>query len=261
MQDLKQVLVWGLRQAGAYDARVADPRQGFEHALPGRHPLELWPACRSVIVYGVAMSTRAMHTYVGPLSPSDDPDTMRFAHSERFGLVRLGYLFLSGIAMWGGALLEQHGYCMSATFSGAPGMLRPRNPVQCKLCAYEAGLGVYGRSGLILHPELGSRMAIGVILTDAPLLPDPKLEGFDPCHDCQTCIEACPGQAYTTGLPYPQSWSREKCMAAKERLLDQGGLHCDACFVACPRSRIPEEDLLLIEERLSAWESARRSGG
>jgi hypothetical protein len=26
-----------------------------------------------------------------------------------------------------------------------------------KLCAYEAGLGVYGRSGLILHPELGNR--------------------------------------------------------------------------------------------------------
>jgi epoxyqueuosine reductase QueG len=34
-----------------------------------------------------------------------------------------------------------------------------------KLCAYEAGLGVYGRSGLIIHPELGNRIGIAVILT------------------------------------------------------------------------------------------------
>jgi ferredoxin len=258
MEDLKQALVQHLKQAGAFDARVADPRQGFENALPGRHPLDLWSECRSVIVYGVAMSTRTKYTYVGPLSPSPDPATMRFGYSARFGLERLAYLFLSGIAMWGLAFLEEHGGRMSAALSGAPGMERPTDPVQCKLCAYEAGLGVYGRSGLILHPELGNRMSIGTIFSDLPLPPDPKLEDFDPCGNCEACIKACPGQAFSVGVPYPQSWSEEKCQAAKKQLRDQGGLQCDACFAVCPRCRIPEEDLLLIEERPSAWESARR---
>ncbi len=256
MEDLKRALKKHLKQAGAYDVRVADPRQGFEHALPGRHPLELWPECRSVIVYGAAMSTRAKYTYVGPFSPSDDPATMRFGYSERYGLERLAYLFLSGIAMWGGEFLEQHGYRMSATYSGAPGMMRT-DSVQCKLCAYEAGLGVYGRSGVILHPELGNRKTIGVILSDAPLPPDAKLEGFDPCRNCEACIKACPGQAFTAGVPYHESWSFVECMETKKQLRSQSGLECDACFAACPSSQIPEEDLLLIEERPSAWESAR----
>lgn len=257
MDDLKQAFIQHLKQAGAYDARVADPRQGFEYALPGRHPLELWPECRSVIVYGVTMSTRSKYTYVGPLSPSSDPITMRFGYSDRFGLERLAYLFVSGIAMWGGAFLEEHGYRMSAAHSGAPGMERPTDAVQCKLCAYEAGLGVYGRSGIIIHPELGNRMAIGVIFSDAPLPPDSKLEGFHPCRNCQACINACPGQAFTVDVPYPQSWSESKCYATKKQLRSQGGLQCDACFAACPRSQIPEDDMVLIEERQSAWEFAR----
>ncbi len=39
VNDLKQRLVSRLKQIGAYDVRIADPRVGFEHALPGRHHL------------------------------------------------------------------------------------------------------------------------------------------------------------------------------------------------------------------------------
>ena len=35
--------------------------------------------------------------------------------------------------------------------------------MRAKLCAYEAGIGVYGRSGLILHPEVGNRWQIVVL--------------------------------------------------------------------------------------------------
>ncbi len=51
-----------------------------------------------------------------------------------------------------------------------------------KLSAYGTGLGVYARSGLILHPELGNRIVIGAFLTDVRLEPDGKLLGFDPCR-------------------------------------------------------------------------------
>jgi len=66
-----------------FPATVPKPHQSV------RHPLELWPECRSVIVYGTAISTRAKHTSVDPFSPSDDPTAMRFGYSERYGLERL----------------------------------------------------------------------------------------------------------------------------------------------------------------------------
>ncbi len=48
-----------------------------------------------------------------------------------------------------------------------------------KLDVYDAGLNVYGCSGLTLHPELEDQMPFGAILTDALLEPDRRLEGFD----------------------------------------------------------------------------------
>ena len=36
-----------------------------------------------------------------------------------------------------------------------------------KLAAYEAGIGVYGRCGIIITPKYGPRVNFGVVLTDA----------------------------------------------------------------------------------------------
>ena len=84
-------------------------------------------------------------------------------------------------------------------------------PLQLKLSAFEAGIGVYGRSGLIIHPVLGNRIRFGGILTDAVLEPGRRLEGFDPCEDCGRCIEMCPAKAFDLTKRYPYSFSQEKC--------------------------------------------------
>jgi len=52
-KDFKTGLIAEMRRNGAYDVRIADPRKGFEHALPGRHPLELMANCKSVIVFAL----------------------------------------------------------------------------------------------------------------------------------------------------------------------------------------------------------------
>ena len=72
--DLKLMLKNRLPQAGAYDLRIADPRRGFEKAVSGRHPLELWNECRSVIVFAVAMSQRTNNMYLGPYAPWETVD-------------------------------------------------------------------------------------------------------------------------------------------------------------------------------------------
>ena len=68
-KELKNDIVERLRQAGSYDVRVANPRVGFEHGLPERHPVALWPQCSSIIVFAVAMSPKTNNVYAGPLAP------------------------------------------------------------------------------------------------------------------------------------------------------------------------------------------------
>jgi len=62
-----------------------------------------------------------------------------------------------------------------------------------KHIARAAGLGWFGRSNLLVNPELGSRFRLVTVLTDMPLEPDAPL-GRD-CGSCRACIRACPAEA------------------------------------------------------------------
>jgi epoxyqueuosine reductase QueG len=258
VDKLKNRLVNHLKQAGAYDVRVASPNVGFEHSIEGRHPLQLWKECRSVVVFAAAMPTKALLTYIGPYSPSDDAKTMRFGGSFDYGHERLAHLFVATITLWGVTFLQENGFGYSLSSSGLPGLVG-KPPIQAKLCAYESGLGVYGRSGVIIHPKLGNRMSIGVILTDALLEPDPKLTNFDPCRGCNLCTRVCPGNAYDPQKSYPESWSIEKCLSGKAKT-EAKGLKCEACFSCCRAGELSDEDLVLFEEKASYYNWKRKNG-
>ena len=69
VSDLKRDIVDRLKQAGAFEVRVASPEIGFEHALPGKRPLDLWDQCRPVVVFAVAASPKSNNSYIGPYAP------------------------------------------------------------------------------------------------------------------------------------------------------------------------------------------------
>ncbi len=245
--DLKTGLIRRLKKAGAYDARVADPHVGYEHVLPGMHPLEVWPACRSVVVIAVACAPEANNTYIGTYAPWSGerdlgpvPEELR---SDDYGMDRLSRLVLASLTLKGIEFL--HG-------SGCGVQTVPQARMQLKLSAYEAGIGVYGRAGFILHPVLGSHLQLAAILTDAVLEPDGRLEGFDPCAGCDRCIRLCPAQAYDASKSYPDSWSREAC-TAKRAELARRGLFCHTCNAACPAGSLHDVDLLRIGEARSIY--------
>ena len=56
-----------------------------------------------------------------------------------------------------------------------------------------AGLGWFGRNNLLVSPELGSRLRLVTVLTNAPLEPDKPLD--DGCMTCRACIATCPAGA------------------------------------------------------------------
>ncbi|MBK6631593.1 MAG: hypothetical protein IPG33_11480 [Betaproteobacteria bacterium] len=70
--------------------------------------------------------------------------------------------------------------------------------------AIAAGLGEYGRNGLLITKDFGPRVRIGRIHTDLPLVHDQPISfGVREFCDstCQRCAAACPPKAISFGAP------------------------------------------------------------
>ena len=77
------------------------------------------------------------------------------------------------------------------------GLPNPDVLVDYRVCAYLAGLGQIGYSKVFLTPEFGPFQRFVILLTDAPLEPDPIFEG-QLCDRCMRCARACTGGAIST---------------------------------------------------------------
>ena len=123
------------------------------------------------------------------------------------------------------------------------------SPTLCeRSLAVRAGLGFFGKNGLVVSPQYGTRHNIGLMLTDIPcedlLLrycdsPTPaKLRSCLP--GCDLCIRACPNGALADGKPLDASrcisyLTQKKELSAEEEKLLHGQLYgCDICQNACP---------------------------
>ncbi|MCK4548264.1 MAG: epoxyqueuosine reductase [Candidatus Eisenbacteria sp.] len=106
-----------------------------------------------------------------------------------------------------------------------------------RLAANLAGIGWIGKSGLLIHPDVGPRLRLVTILTDAPLETSSPVE--DRCGSCTVCIEACPGGAIGERVDC-EDWQGNRLDAAMcDRYLtevrDRHGVRvCGLCLAACP---------------------------
>jgi len=113
--------------------------------------------------------------------------------------------------------------------------------VVCPLVARDAGLGEIGRMGLLMTPELGPRVRIGVVTTELSL-PGTKARDFshmtDFCRTCKKCADVCPSKA----IPFDDRkeingvnrWqiNQEACFS----LWCVSGTDCGKCMSDCPYS-------------------------
>ncbi len=108
-----------------------------------------------------------------------------------------------------------------------------------KLAAVRAGIGWQGKNTLMISRVYGSFLALGGLITDAPLEKDVGLEK-DRCGICNACREACP----TGALDEPYRLKRELCLSHlwKQDALPQeihkslGNkiIECEICQDVCP---------------------------
>lgn len=149
--------------------------------------------------------------------------------------------------------------------------------------AHAAGLGELGRHGYLISPHFGSRIRLGAVTTDLPLLPDhPITFGVQEfCAICRKCADNCPPRAIPFGKPTTTSTNKtisptgadgktnvrgvEKWLLNTERCLHYWrtiGTDCGLCMRVCPFSHpaTPVHDLIRlgiknspVARRLSLW--------
>ena len=115
--------------------------------------------------------------------------------------------------------------------------------------AIQAGLGEYGRNGLLMTPKFGPRVRIGRIHTDLPLNHDePTLFGVKEFCDttCRRCAESCPPQAISYDAPTEEISSVSMTIGIRKWQVDpekcfkfwtNQGTECGVCMRVCPYNK------------------------
>ncbi len=127
--------------------------------------------------------------------------------------------------------------------------------------AIKAGLGEYGRHGMLITRDFGPRVRIGKVLTDLPLAHDrPRPFGVKAfCEVCRRCSDACPPKAIANAAPSDEMHNRsnlrgvrkwttnaEKCFKFWVKQVTD----CSICVRVCPYNRNYPRWLLRLRARL-----------
>jgi len=109
------------------------------------------------------------------------------------------------------------------------------------LVARDAGLGEIGRMGILMTPDLGPRVRLGVVTTDLPLIPDAPTDDrsvVDFCTVCKKCAENCPSQSIPfddrTRIDAGWRWALDPDTCF--RYWNSVGTDCGVCMTVCPYS-------------------------
>lgn len=173
--------------------------------------------------YALAFTVEMAHALVG--AAPNAPTVLETAKE---------YAAAAQIAVQLAAFIRALGYPARAHIDGNYRVIAP-------LVARDAGLGELGRMGILITPELGPRVRLGVVTTDLPLVVDARIQRTDVldfCRICRKCAENCPSRA----IPFDD---RQEIAGALRWQIDGVkcfhywnviGTDCGRCISVCPYS-------------------------
>ena len=228
-EELTQMVKKAARFFGADLVGIAPLNRDWLYTLNRRGEPNIVPeSLEFVIVMAIEMDYDAIAT-----SPA-------FTSSAATGL---GYSSMAFAELELAAFIQRLGY--SAMTSGNNASLSVPQ-------AIDAGLGQYGRHGILITKEFGPRVRIAKVLTDMPLLRDYPNEGFCKsvvrfCETCKKCATSCPSQS----IPYgkEQTWggtSISNNPGVKKWYVNvescygfwvENGAECSNCIRSCPYNK------------------------
>jgi epoxyqueuosine reductase len=106
---------------------------------------------------------------------------------------------------------------------------KQRGHISHKRLAEEAGLGFIGRSGLLVHPQLGAQVRYVSVLTDLDFEPSKKIDAN--CGTCKKCIEVCPADAISEdGVDIKRCYEK---LREFSKIRGIGQYICGVCVKVC----------------------------
>ena len=132
--------------------------------------------------------------------------------------------------------------------------------------AIQAGLGQYGRHGLLITPEFGPRVRIAKIFTDLPLIADQPIDFgvTETCNHCRRCSDGCPVKAIPADAPKFETHDgishlrgvKKWTINAKQcfTFWANQGTDCSICIRVCPYNK----DFSKRFNRLLRWMLSNR---
>jgi reductive dehalogenase len=114
--------------------------------------------------------------------------------------------------------------------------------------AIQAGLGEYGRHGLLITKEFGPRVRLGKVFTDMPLAVDRPIRfGVKEfCQMCRLCSSACPVKAIPAGEPSTERYNQSNIKGIRKWSVDgekcfgywaAQNSDCSICIRVCPYNK------------------------
>jgi len=196
LSDLKSELKQAALGFGADLVGVASLDR-FSEVPDHQNPAAIFPDARAAIV----LARRITRGTVRAIEEGTNYQTY-----ELFGYHWLDTEFLAMTTFQTAEWLEDRGWEACPLFPWPPeawpqgiavreGQPAPNVYPDMELAAVAAGLGEIGWCRVLLTPQFGPLQRLQMILTDAPLEPDPLFEG-KLCTKCQLCAVVCPLQAF-----------------------------------------------------------------
>jgi epoxyqueuosine reductase len=115
-------------------------------------------------------------------------------------------------------------------------------PLAEKPMAERAGVGWYGKNGIILTRDYGSLVVLGELIVSIRLVEDEPLK--ENCGSCDACIKACPAKAiiepYVLNMPKCLQYisNKQQTMSTSIRKIWGNRLYgCTICQDVCPLNR------------------------
>ncbi len=215
---------------GAKSVGICEMKDYHYYSHRGRHPEnygeEVGYPHKFGIVFTVEMDKEMMMT--APKNP------------ELVTVVK-GYLEAANVGMVLSYYLRELGFDARNHMDGNYLLVAP-------LVAHDAGLGEFGRNGLLITKEYGARIRLGVVTTDIPLVTDkPEKFGLEEfCNDCNRCSKTCPGRCISADEIGDDQGIRRWKIKAEEcyRRWRSIGTDCGICIANCPFSYNIDKDVI-----------------
>lgn len=198
------------------------PVSRFTDAPKGFHPLDIYPDCKSVIVFGARYPLSTLHAKTN--SPYtmirnmmvQKLDTISFDLSDDLEKERINAIPIPSS--------EPYDFWDAERRHG-------RGILSLKHAGMLAGLGTIGKNTLLINSRYGNMIWLGAVLVPLDLKPD-ALADYEGCiPKCTLCIDLCPQNALNE-VTIDQQQCRKHVFSYTE-----GGecvLTCNLCRKVCP---------------------------